>query len=144
MRQGAVAFVSGVLFALGLVVGGMTQPAKVQGFLDVTGAWDPTLMFVMGGALLVYGVLYRLIMKRPAPLLEAKFHVPSRRDLDGRLIGGAALFGVGWGLAGYCPGPGLASLGGGVMPLTFVVAMIVGMLAQQALDDLLQKMKRRS
>lgn len=142
MRQGAVSFLSGVLFALGLVIGGMTQPAKVQGFLDVTGAWDPTLVFVMGGALIVYGVLYRLIMKRPAPLLEAKFHVPSRRDLDGRLIGGAALFGVGWGLAGYCPGPGLASLGGGVMPLTFVVAMLAGMLAQQALDDL--KQKRRS
>lgn len=145
MRQGAFAFLSGAIFAAGLILGGMTQPGKVQGFLDVAGAgaWDPTLIFVMGGALVVYGVLYRLIMRRPAPLLEAKFHVPTRRDLDGRLIGGAALFGVGWGLAGYCPGPALASLGGGLMPLTFVGAMIAGMLAQQALDDLRQRRRSR-
>lgn len=132
--QSLAALLSGVLFALGLVLGGMTQPAKVVGFLDFSSHWDPSLAFVMGGALLVHAVLYRLIRRRPAPLLERKFHLPERRDVDRRLIAGAALFGVGWGLAGYCPGPGLTSIFAGVLPLVFALSMAAGMYAERAID----------
>jgi hypothetical protein len=130
------ALVAGALFAIGLVLGGMTQPAKVLGFLDFSGRWDPSLAFVMGGAVLVHAVAYPLIRRRPAPLFEVKFHVPSRRDLDRRLILGAALFGVGWGLAGYCPGPGLASLTTGLSPLLFVASLLTGMYAERLVDRL--------
>lgn len=129
-----IAFFTGALFAAGLVLGGMTQPSKVLGFLDLFGAWDPSLALVMGGALLIHAPLYHLIRRRRAPLLEAKFHIPTRRDLDPRLITGAALFGVGWGLGGYCPGPGLASLVSGTEPLVFVAAMIIGMYAQRGTE----------
>jgi uncharacterized membrane protein YedE/YeeE len=119
---------AGALFGAGLVVSGMGKPAKVLGFLDVAGRWDPTLGFVMAGALLVYIVLFRVIMRRGSPLLDVKFHLPARKDIDARLVAGAALFGVGWGLAGYCPGPALVALGAGLLPaLVFVAAMIAGM-----------------
>lgn len=137
MSRGLAPFLAGVLFALGLVIGGMTQPAKVIGFLDVTGgwrAWDPSLLFVMGGGLLVHGLLYRLVRRRQSPLFEAKFHIPTRRDIDLRLVLGAALFGVGWGLGGYCPGPGLVSLTAGALPVVFVLGMIGGMYAERLLD----------
>lgn len=133
-RRFVTAFLSGALFAAGLVLGGMTQPSKVLGFLDLFGDWDPSLALVMGGALLVHAPLYRLIRRRSAPILEAKFYLPTRRDLDLRLIGGAALFGVGWGLGGYCPGPGLASLVSGREALVFVAAMIVGAAAAPRLS----------
>lgn len=124
----AAAFGAGALFAVGLVLAGMTQPAKVIAFLDVGGAWDPSLAFVMGGAIAVHLVGLRLVLRRRAPLLDGAFHLPMRRDLDLRLFGGAALFGVGWGLAGYCPGPGLVALGdGGATALVFVGASSVGM-----------------
>lgn len=130
--KGAVAFAAGLLFALGLGIGGMTQPAKVIGFLDVAGDWDPSLAFVMGGALLVYAVVARLALARPAPLLESKFFVPTRRDIDRPLVIGAVLFGAGWGLAGYCPGPALVSLGSGrASVLVFVAAMLLGMWIEQ-------------
>lgn len=134
MMRALSALLAGVIFAAGLILSGMTQPAKVIGFLDIGGRWDPSLAFVMGGAVLVHAVAYRLILRRRAPLFEARFHVPSRRDLDLRLIAGAVLFGIGWGLAGYCPGPALVSLTAGWPALLFVAAMVAGMFAERLVD----------
>jgi hypothetical protein len=131
-----VALVSGVIFGLGLAVAGMTRPEKVRGFLDFTGAWDPSLAFVMGGAVLVHAVAFRLITRRKSPVFAAKFALPTRRDLDAKLLAGAALFGVGWGLGGFCPGPGLTSLVGGAAPVAFfVLAMLVGIAVTARLED---------
>ena len=128
-------FGAGVLFALGLGISGMTQPDKVVGFLDVTGNWQPALAFVMGGAILVHLIAYRLVPRMPNPVFEARFGIPTRRDLDPRLLGGAALFGMGWGLAGFCPGPGIVSLvSGSSNAVLFVVAMTAGMLIMNAID----------
>ena len=100
--------VTGILFGVGLVLSGMTKPDKVIGFLDVFGgAWDPSLALVMVGAIVVHAVLFRVILGRKSPLLDPKFHVPTRTDIDPRLVAGSALFGIGWGLGGVCPGPGL-------------------------------------
>jgi len=124
----AVALAAGALFAYGLALAGMTRPEKVRGFLDFFRAWDPSLAFVMGGAVAVHAVAYRLITRRGSPLLAASFTLPSRRHLDLRLLTGAAIFGVGWGLGGYCPGPGLAALVTGSAPVVaFVVAMLAGL-----------------
>ncbi|WP_428266769.1 DUF6691 family protein [Haliangium sp.] len=132
-----IAFASGLIFAVGLALSGMTQPAKVIGFLDFFGHWDASLMFVMIGAIGVYMPLYRLITRRSAPVFAASFSLPTRRDIDRRLVLGALLFGVGWGLAGYCPGPGLASLStAAAEPLTFVGAMVAGMLVFAAFERL--------
>lgn len=103
-------FLSGCLFAAGLVVAGMTQPSKVVGFLDVFGNWDPSLGLVMIGAISVHAVAYRLVRRRKSPLFALNFQVPTRTDIDPPLIVGSALFGVGWGLGGYCPGPAISSL----------------------------------
>jgi uncharacterized membrane protein YedE/YeeE len=120
--------VAGLLFALGLGLGGMTDPARVQSFLDFTGAWDPTLAFVMGGALAVHAPLSWLTRRRSTPVLAPAFSLPSKTRVDGRLTLGAALFGVGWGLAGYCPGPALASLVSGESQVgLFVLSMFAGM-----------------
>ncbi len=128
MKRSVAMFACGLLFGVGLVLGGMTQTAKVIGFLDVTGAWDPSLAFVMGGALAVYAVAWPLIQRRERPLLARRFQVPSRQDLSPRLLGGAALFGVGWALAGFCPGPAIVAVGGGAdSALLFLPSMIVGM-----------------
>ena len=122
------AFLAGVVFALGLGIGGMTQPERVIGFLDVAGPWDPSLAFVMCGAVGVYGVLFRLIRRRTGPVLARAFSIPGRRAVDRRLVTGAALFGLGWGLGGYCPGPGIVSLATGAPAvLVFVTAMLAGM-----------------
>jgi uncharacterized membrane protein YedE/YeeE len=119
---------AGALFGLGLAVSGMVDPAKVIGFLDVAGDWDPTLAFVMGGALLVTIPAFRLIFKRPSPVLADEFELPTKKDLDARLLGGSALFGVGWGLSGFCPGPAVTALATGLTPVfAFVVAMLAGM-----------------
>ena len=127
MRTLAALF-SGTLFGLGLAVSGMTNPAKVIGFLDVAGGWDPTLAFVMGGALLVTIPAFRLILGRPRPILGGDFALPKGSALDARLLGGAALFGVGWGLSGFCPGPAVAALVTGLTPVfAFVAAMMAGM-----------------
>jgi len=125
--KGAVlAAAAGALFALGLVIGGMTIPAKVTGFLDVGGAWDPQLAFVMVAAIAVYAPALRWIRGR-RPLAAARFQWPTARAIDARLVGGAALFGIGWGLAGYCPGPALVALAGGGLPvLVFVAALVLG------------------
>ncbi|MBA3540877.1 MAG: YeeE/YedE family protein [Deltaproteobacteria bacterium] len=118
---------TGALFAIGLVVSGMTSPAKVIGFLDVGGAWDPTLAFVMAGAVAVHAVFTRVIRRRPTAVFSGRFHVPSERVIDKRLIAGAAIFGIGWGLSGYCPGPALVGAGGLVIPaLVFLATMLVG------------------
>ena len=105
------ALLCGVIFGAGLSLSRMIDPKKVQGFLDIAGNWDPSLAFVMIGALAVTIVTFRFILKRPAPLLEHDFHVPKRTIIDYQLLLGAAIFGIGWGLSGYCPGPAVASLG---------------------------------
>jgi uncharacterized protein len=119
---------AGALFGAGLLVAGMTQPARVIGFLDVLGRWDPTLAFVMAGAVTVYAVAFRLIRRRGNAWFETTFHVPDRRDIDRDLVVGAALFGIGWGLAGLCPGPALVSAAGNAEVIVFVAAMLGGTL----------------
>lgn len=126
------AFASGLIFAIGLGISGMTSQEKVLGFLDISGKWDPSLAFVMLGAIAVHFVAGRLVRARKAPLFDTKFHLPTSRELDAKLLGGAALFGIGWGLGGFCPGPGLVSVVTGGAPLLFVAAMTVGMLLQHA------------
>lgn len=106
-----VAFTAGALFSLGLAVAGMTRPGKVLAFLDLAGAWDPSLAFVMIGAIGVQFWAWRLVPSLPRPWVAERFHLPARNDLDARLLTGAALFGIGWGLGGYCPGPAITSLG---------------------------------
>ena len=128
MSRTIVALFTGTLFGVGLAVSGMMNPQKVIGFLDVAGDWDPTLIFVMGGALLVTIPAFRLILKRPRPILANGFALPKGGALDARLLGGAALFGVGWGLSGFCPGPAVAALATGLTPvLIFVASMLAGM-----------------
>lgn len=128
MKSLALSFGAGGLFAVGLGVSGMTKPAKVTGFLDLLGAWDASLAFVMVGAIAVYFVAHRLITRRSRPLFDTRFHLPTRKDLDARLLIGAAIFGVGWGLGGYCPGPGLVAAATGALPaVVFVLSMAVGM-----------------
>lgn len=123
----AAGYVAGLLFGLGLAVSGMTDPARVLGFLDIAGAWDPTLMFVLGGAVITTFIGYRLVYMRGRPLFGNSFQLPSKQELDVKLLGGAALFGIGWGLSGYCPGPAIASVGGLSLPLfAMLVAMVVG------------------
>jgi uncharacterized membrane protein YedE/YeeE len=128
MLRTLAALFAGALFGLGLAVSGMMNPQKVIGFLDVAGAWDPTLAFVMGGALLVTIPAFRLILIRPRPILADGFALPRGSALDARLLGGAAMFGVGWGLSGFCPGPAVAALVTGLAPVfAFVAAMLAGM-----------------
>ncbi|MEE4207386.1 MAG: DUF6691 family protein [Erythrobacter sp.] len=127
-ERGIVALVSGAIFGAGLALGGMTDPARVRGFLDLFGDWDPTLAFVMGGAVLVMVVVWRIQPRLAHPVFAEAFAIPTRKDLHARLIGGAALFGIGWGIAGLCPGPGIAALV--IEPMgaaVFVAAMLAGM-----------------
>jgi hypothetical protein len=131
--RGLAAFFSGLAFALGLGVAGMTQPAKVVGFLDVAGRWDPSLALVMGGAVLVTLVAFAVILRRRAPLLARRFDLPTQTRVDRPLVIGAVIFGLGWGLSGVCPGPALVSLAT-LTPasLVFVGAMLVGTLVFRA------------
>lgn len=127
---------SGVLFGLGVTISGMVNPAKIIGFLDITGNWDPSLLLVMAGGLAVTLPCFRTILKRQQPLFESKFYLPTRSDIDARLILGAALFGIGWGIAGLCPGPALAAmvtLNGSV--IIFVISMIAGMAVYHLLAE---------
>lgn len=123
-----MAGLAGLLFALGLGLGGMTDPAKVVGFLDVAGRWDPSLAFVMAGALGSHALARRFILRRARPVLAATFPTPTHTGVEGRLVAGAALFGIGWGLSGYCPGPAFVSLPlGGTTVWLFIAAMLAGM-----------------
>jgi uncharacterized protein len=125
-------FVCGLIFGAGLLISGMTQPEKVLGFLDISGAWDATLAFVMAGAVALSAIGFALARRRAAPLLAAKFSWPERRDIDAPLAAGSILFGVGWGLVGICPGPALVNLAGLSLPIVvFVAAMVVGMLGYE-------------
>jgi uncharacterized membrane protein YedE/YeeE len=128
----AIAVLAGALFGAGLLISGMTIPARVIAFLDPVGGWDPTLAFVMGGAVAAYSILLRLILDRRArPWFDVRFHLPSRKDLDPSLVLGAALFGVGWGLGGLCPGPSLVAAAAATpTALLFVLAMFAGMCLQ--------------
>jgi uncharacterized membrane protein YedE/YeeE len=121
-------FVVGLVFGLGLILSGMTDPAKVLGFLDLLGAWDPSLAFVMGGAIVVGVFAFAVAKKRTTAVLGGALHLPTSNQIDRRLIVGSLLFGAGWGLAGFCPGPALVSLASGqAKAAVFVVAMMLGM-----------------
>lgn len=124
-----IAWVSGILFGLGLLISQMVDPARVLGFLTINSHWDPTLVFVMLGALIVFGLGYWIFIRRmKQPLLAKHFELPTAKSIDLRLLFGAALFGVGWGLVGICPGPAITSIASGAWPLlTFVLAMLAGM-----------------
>ena len=127
-----VEFLIGLLFGLGLLVSGMTDPGKVIGFLDVAGAWDPSLAFVMGGAVAVSAVAFALARGRTTAFLGGAMRWPTTRTIDGRLVIGSVVFGVGWGLAGFCPGPALVAGAAGHAPaLVFTIAMLVGMLIHE-------------
>jgi uncharacterized membrane protein YedE/YeeE len=128
------ALIAGALFGVGLVISRMSDPRVVLGFLDVTGAFNPALLFVLGGAVGVTVLLFRFVLKQPKPLLDSRFQLPTNRSIDARLLIGASIFGIGWGLAGYCPGPALVALSGGVTEaLYFVPAMVVGGILYRAL-----------
>jgi uncharacterized membrane protein YedE/YeeE len=130
VKRGLLAFAAGLLFALGLGVSGMTHPEKVLDFLDVAGAWDPSLLCVMGAALGLNLVLFPRILRRDRPVLDAAFDLPEKSAIDARLVLGAALFGIGWGAAGFCPGPAIVSVASGALPaLAFAAAMVAGMAA---------------
>lgn len=128
MRDWPVALASGTIFGAGLALGGMTDPARVRGFLDLFGAWDPTLAFVMGGAVIVMAMAWLVQRRMQRPVFAASFALPGRSDLTPRLIGGSALFGVGWAIAGLCPGPGFAALAiDAPSAAVFIAAMLAGM-----------------
>lgn len=123
---------AGLIFGLGLSLSGMLDPARVRGFLDVTGAWDPSLMFVLGGAVSVSALGYQLSRRLPKPALASEFQIPKNRRIDAQLLVGSALFGIGWGLSGFCPGPAVAALSTGALPVAvFVATMLIGMTAHR-------------
>ncbi len=131
-----VAFFSGLLFAIGLAVAGMTQPHKIIGFLDILGDWDPSLVFVMAGAVAVHILAYRLMGKRGRPMFESQWYLPSAKDISMPLIIGSGIFGIGWGLSGFCPGPAIVSLGSGSLKaIVMVCAMNLGMGARNYWDS---------
>jgi uncharacterized membrane protein YedE/YeeE len=131
------ALLAGLVFGIGLILSGMTDPGKVIGFLDVAGTWDPSLAFVMGGAILVGFFAFRLAGKRGRAFLGGAMHLPTRRDIDARLVGGSIVFGIGWGLAGFCPGPALVSFGAGIdQAAIFVAALLGGMVLYRAAEKL--------
>lgn len=135
MARNLIALLAGLVFGLGLVISQMINPAKVIAFLDLFGNWDPSLAFVMGAAMIVTAIGYRLVWKRARPVLADRFQVPGNKKVDARLGAGAVLFGLGWGLVGLCPGPAIAALTvGGIPALIFLAAMAVGMLAFELLD----------
>lgn len=127
-RRNAISLIVGFIFAIGLAISGMTQPEKILRFLNPW-EWDPSLLFVMIGAVGVHIITYPMVRKRTSPLLDSKWHVPQRKDISPRLLIGSAVFGIGWGLGGFCPGPGVTSLASGdLRAVLFVGAMLVGMI----------------
>ena len=134
------ALAAGLVFGIGLILSGMTDPGKVIGFLDLAGNWDPSLAFVMGGAIAVGFFAFALAGRRGRTFLGGALHLPQRRDVDNRLVGGSLLFGIGWGLAGFCPGPALVSFASGVdQAAVFVAAMLGGMALFHAAERLLKR-----
>ncbi len=132
MNKYFIALLSGIIFGLGLSLSQMVNPNKVIDFLDIFGHWDPSLAFVMMGALAVAFISFRIILKRPEPLLEKAFHKSHRTEIDKSLLAGAAIFGIGWGLSGYCPGPAVASLGSGNFEaLIMVISIYAGFFSQK-------------
>lgn len=128
-------FLIGLLFGIGLILAGMTDPAKVIGFLDLAGAWDPSLAFVMGGAILVGLFAFGIAKRRTTSVFGGAMQLPTSRDIDRRLVAGSLMFGAGWGLAGFCPGPALVSVGAGhPKAIVFSLAMLLGMLIFEALE----------
>jgi uncharacterized protein len=126
---------AGLVFGLGLIVSGMANPAKILGFLDLSGSWDPSLAFVMAGAIAVGLIAFAMAGKRTVSILGADMKLPTARHIDRRLVGGSLLFGIGWGVAGFCPGPGLVALGmGEAKAAVFVAAMLVGMALFEGLE----------
>jgi uncharacterized protein len=145
LGQAAAALGAGAVFGAGLAISGMTRPQKVIGFLDLFGAWDPSLAFVMMGAIAVHLIAYRLVRRRSSPLVAQSFSIPTRRDVDLRLVSGAALFGVGWGLGGYCPGPAVTSLASGAAGVgVFIGTMLVGMLATARIEAAFARSRERA
>ncbi|MDP1678862.1 MAG: YeeE/YedE family protein [Candidatus Nitrotoga sp.] len=143
--QALMAFITGLIFGLGLILSGMTDPAKVIGFLDIAGAWNPSLVFVMGGAILIAAIAFHFAKTRSKALLGDVMRLPTARQIDRRLVLGGLAFGVGWGLTGYCPGPALASLAiGGSKPLIFVIAMLAGMAIFEIQDRRSSAHKRKA
>jgi hypothetical protein len=137
------AFLTGLLFGVGLILSGMTDPSKITGFLDLAGAWDPSLAFVMGGAVLVGSAGFRLAEGRPTSVLGGLLQLPGTRGVDARLVLGSAVFGVGWGLAGFCPGPAIVAFGAGYdKAAVFVIAMLAGMVAYEAAERLVSRVPR--
>lgn len=129
------ALASGALFGTGLAMSGMTDPRRVLGFLDLFGDFDPTLMFVLGGAVATTILLFRFVLRRGSPVLADTFHLSTLKRVDRRLLGGAAIFGIGWGIAGYCPGPALAGVGvGSIEALWFVPALLAGLLLHRLVN----------
>jgi len=127
MKQNITALVAGLLFGLGLAISQMIDPARVLGFLDVAGVWDPTLIFVLGGAVGVAVVAFRFVLRQQNPFLALTFRLPNKTEIDRPLILGSALFGIGWGISGYCPGPGITALVlGSWNSVLFVIALAVG------------------
>lgn len=134
MQRTLLAGVIGLIFGTGIALSGMANPAKVLNFFDIAGTWDPSLAFVMGGALLVTAIGYRLVLRRAKPVCETKFHVPTNRKLDLPLIAGSAVFGIGWGISGFCPGGAIPALGlGEASAWAFVGAMLVGIFAARSI-----------
>ena len=129
------ALMSGLLFGAGLAVSGMVNPAKVLNFLDLAGTFDPTLLFVLGGAVITTFVGYKLVLPRARPLFAERFQLSTRNDIDARLVGGAAIFGLGWGLSGFCPGPAIGAVVSlRLEPIVFIAAMAAGMIAVDRYD----------
>ena len=137
MKKVISAGIAGLVFGLGLTISGMLDPVRVLGFLDIAGgAWDPTLVFVLAGAVGVTAIGYGLVTRRAAPIYDAQFALPPTAGIDARLLGGAAMFGVGWGLVGYCPGPAIASIGfAGTSAAIFCLAMVGGMLIHRLIPE---------
>lgn len=141
MQKFIVSALIGAIFGLGIAISGMANPAKVLNFFDVAGSWDPSLIFVMGGALITTAIGYLVVFgARSKPIFDADFHLPINKTIDARLIGGSAVFGIGWGIAGFCPGGAIPALGFGGLPvIAFIGAMIIGIVLARSIDGLRHK-----
>lgn len=140
MQRTIIAALIGLVFGTGIALSGMANPAKVLNFFDIAGSWDPSLAFVMGGALIVTAVGYRFVLRRDRPLYDAKFHLPTNHRLDVSLIAGSAVFGIGWGISGFCPGGAIPALGlGEISAWAFVGSMLVGIFVARSVRLALQQ-----